>query len=1694
MDTILCLNQVQWLALRESSIDAGDVAQRVLQPLQSALAKHCPVAINAQPNSPPRHLILSLAKYITIVGCVQPLLCSTVVDALVRGPWPSKLLSIPLYGFLPLQSFSLSDRADLFADLYMLNDKRVSASVYGQWPRLQRQQHRVHLTTTLMSHAPFMAECNAMDPLLARALNNAQYPHMRTFAFIAAAATEQQHQQHQHHQQQQPVVVDWLTRLIAEELYGLASEGEQEAAAVGYVVPPHAAPALEAIHIDASNALGLLCRLVPPVTDVVVLLLIGHGHGGRYLSNQSRRIMDQLPLSTWVPSPAVLDRLHELGRQMDPSIPSQLLPRLVDVIMGPDRDRDRRDVSQNNQSSTTIASSVADYTSLLSTVRTATSLLTEFDADVEIIETMHAEEAITVSALGTPIPTPTSSLPAIEDLPLLSSIRTAIFDFRSQCAMLKAVDDDMLLLSRQLYINHPHPYSATVPCAYSALPCEGAVLSVQETIVTEAVLNGVPVKELLRLNRAQYPGHISDLVRIAHVLARCCLGLTHICTTHSLPLRPSRALLLLLLALLNDQHLQPLPAPVVSCFVTNIHLLASHIIEVVCSSSETLLLGDEGNLLGQQEASEGLDARMLIDLAKTCITTASASNLFSTLAPIGSELLHRLCFVNFPAYVVPCLDAALTLNLTSSFLDFGGLPVEGLDMNTIESLVESIIKYVPLPDHVIITILSLLRPLLTTAALSTFISAHLSTLHPSISPFASGPLALLRRLFTSLLSPAPTTPPRYPSEKPLEGVLELLGTLLASCPLPAKHVVELYASLLAPYGDPGAPSYAHGIILGHLLSTVPWGDLSALDPEVFSPITSNIGRLDILASALVNCIDLEPLLFIQEPGPDGEEGGEEEAEEAENTKSVSDRDGELALLLFLKVYMRVRLTSRRDVRAEVVALVSKSLECASSSTLQRAENSGLEWNAEDEETSPSGGGGTANNGKGKDKVDATTKEDEPSPPPSTSTKGRWSRLKYEALWTALDGTLLTSLLACGGEALRNALALGEVGVGLVENARTLLGVAICVGTPHAGLAVAREVAALVRCSLELPKEEDHRGPSSIVNTPHATTTHSPRAVGVVHHQHHDGGGGPTTAPAPTSVHMLPSPSSSAMPQSSSSSNSSRSHDNQHTLPSSSSSSRSISNLSAPPPSHPSPHDTHHPQSSLPTSYSQPMRHDTSTPLSSSSSSSTTTTIIWRVPLRSRLISDVLVPLCERFGSQPSDAAHLIMQLIACVDRSSFPPPIPMTFPLPPPRHLHSRPTAGRSSSWSSLQQGRQGSAGANEGDSEGDDIVHTVTRFCGSITSPSLALEVLNVAAQVVSEGETLCVVVEHTLRAYLGGVAADNPAALATAASTLNLNPRLAAPRGARRRRSSEGGGGGGGGGDEDFGDPERVLLAYCRHSGAILTALVVLEKQRRAASALEGLEWEEAAAGIANAISSFPCTLSRPYDTLMAWTWLLSVVMDHRWPLTSPRHTRMVDDLDTSLEELITLVTTMTAASASPSSTASASAATKSVVANLMTTVAKAVTSLTSASHKRPTFAIAVQSGDAANVLLRVGLAARAIRLYLHILLFRKHHHVDSATPTSPPATSVSPHTSKTSSATQGGVGGAVATQLSQREKVSRTLLDEKDALLSLQTTETYAATKPTFDRFFGDVENFLSAVTEFADFQKCISHLLLRSGAAV
>lgn len=150
MEFLRLIGQIPWREL--VSLNTEQVKQSVLLPLQKLLSTA------AKRNF--LSLIVTIGKATATIGCLFPELALSCVAILMRSPWPSKAITVPLLTrCFPWESLSCKDDAVLlFGELYQLFQPRPAE--YAALRAQNRQDHRnafIKYAINLDSQAPAMS-------------------------------------------------------------------------------------------------------------------------------------------------------------------------------------------------------------------------------------------------------------------------------------------------------------------------------------------------------------------------------------------------------------------------------------------------------------------------------------------------------------------------------------------------------------------------------------------------------------------------------------------------------------------------------------------------------------------------------------------------------------------------------------------------------------------------------------------------------------------------------------------------------------------------------------------------------------------------------------------------------------------------------------------------------------------------------------------------------------------------------------------------------------------------------------------------------------------------------------------------------------------------------------------------------------------------------------------------------------------------------------------------------------------------------------------------------------------------------------------------------------------------------------------------------------------------------------------------
>eukprot|EP00741_Cyanophora_paradoxa_P004120 tig00000769_g4002.t1 len=331
-DLLSCLAQVPWTGLAKMA-DSADLSVSVVRPLKSALEHFSPLAMAAAPMHPLRHLALTLAKFLVVTGSTQPALTPEVLDVLVHGPWPCKLMAVPLAGFTPLHSISPDTIIQFFGEMYMIGTTVEAVKEYAKKYPIQRKVHRDTFVQGIVSHNALVSEFYSLEPLLQKACHSAPYPHFVLLVLLAEhhirasrgeefAPAEGGGSVHEgpagaagkgakrmtaveqwgaKWRGQAAASDEWLARLVAEELFYFAM-----------LMPGRlfaSSSTASTLRSEAARWLGALCANVPSVTSVALELLVNNA---RDIAAEPRHLLERLPMAAWQPDPYILDKMQTL--------------------------------------------------------------------------------------------------------------------------------------------------------------------------------------------------------------------------------------------------------------------------------------------------------------------------------------------------------------------------------------------------------------------------------------------------------------------------------------------------------------------------------------------------------------------------------------------------------------------------------------------------------------------------------------------------------------------------------------------------------------------------------------------------------------------------------------------------------------------------------------------------------------------------------------------------------------------------------------------------------------------------------------------------------------------------------------------------------------------------------------------------------------------------------------------------------------------------------------------------------------------------------------------------------------------------------------------------------------------------------------------------------------------------------------
>eukprot|EP01122_Echinamoeba_exundans_P011282 TRINITY_DN4432_c0_g2_i1.p1 TRINITY_DN4432_c0_g2~~TRINITY_DN4432_c0_g2_i1.p1 ORF type:complete len:2537 (+),score=455.07 TRINITY_DN4432_c0_g2_i1:648-7613(+) len=153
MEYLRLLGQIPWNSLASISVDAAKTA--ILLPLQRLLS------VAAKKNY--LSLIVNIGKATSVIACIFPELALSCIAVLMRSPWPSKAIAVPLLKrCFPMDAISRKDDALLlFGELYQMFQTRPQE--YALLKAAQRQEHRDFYVNYLFSTQPLVSIVYQLD-------------------------------------------------------------------------------------------------------------------------------------------------------------------------------------------------------------------------------------------------------------------------------------------------------------------------------------------------------------------------------------------------------------------------------------------------------------------------------------------------------------------------------------------------------------------------------------------------------------------------------------------------------------------------------------------------------------------------------------------------------------------------------------------------------------------------------------------------------------------------------------------------------------------------------------------------------------------------------------------------------------------------------------------------------------------------------------------------------------------------------------------------------------------------------------------------------------------------------------------------------------------------------------------------------------------------------------------------------------------------------------------------------------------------------------------------------------------------------------------------------------------------------------------------------------------------------------------
>ncbi|KAL6074784.1 hypothetical protein QOT17_003863 [Balamuthia mandrillaris] len=243
-----------------------------------------------------------------------------------------------------------------------------------------------------------------------------------------------------------------------------------------------------------------------------------------------------------------------------------------------------------------------------------------------------------------------------------------------------------------------------------------------------------------------------------------------------------------------------------------------------------------------------------------------------------------------------------------------------------------------------------------------------------------------------------------------------------------------------------------------------------------------------------------------------------------------------------------------------------------------------------------------------------------------------------------------------------------------------------------------------------------------------------------------------------------------------------------------------------------------------------------------------------------LLTSVLIPLSRRFAEESSRvASQMILFTLSCIEAEWQGPVLPQLAFYNSNDGVPVRP--------STAEIGEEGDvimsigAGLESGESEKGEsrakmfyqtLTGIVMQFCAS-ASPSVAIEILNVASSVVTSMPTLCRVYEEALHAYFGSHASHTPSLLHATAS---MQPPSI---------------------------PWEKFLGACSQTPCSLTLRVVLEQKHRLLSrSSEDEQWLKFVSIAVRAVVGFKPDPNKEFEVFVLWFFIIELALDRKWRIT--------------------------------------------------------------------------------------------------------------------------------------------------------------------------------------------------------------------